>query len=317
VARRRRPARAPTVQVREFTKVGPKKRGESQSHHDQPAKFSSGGTGLVATLRRSEGEWQKRAFEVEHDVKRLELRCKKLEKEYGDLRTSSESDRVRRVASEAAERAWADSWKTKATALVTELDNVKAERETDAKLLEDAKMTIHSLEDLVAKAETNSKQARDDLKKLKEAHDPALEELQQLKRDNTIVVPSGHLRLYHRIGRHEALWEPKERMEAHGSSPDADTTKHAWFTLHETLKTQQRDFQDTWIGAEQLAANGDEVDMYPLVYDCVRKAVDSISRVTTHLVAPHVAEAESTRGSLEDTIRHLTPRSAAKIEVES
>jgi hypothetical protein len=141
-----------------------------------------------------------------------------------------------------------------------------------------------------------------------------MDELQRLRWDTTIVVPSGRLKLYHRIGRHEALREPKEMMEAHGSS---DTTKHAWFTLHETIKTQQRDFQDTWDGAEHLAAQGEEVDMYLLMYDCIRKAVDSISRITTHLVAPHVAEAGSTGGSLEDTIRHLTPRSQARIEVES
>jgi hypothetical protein len=52
------------------------------------------------------------------------------------------------VASEAAERARADSWKTKATALVTELENVKTERDAAAKLLEDAETTKHSLEDL-------------------------------------------------------------------------------------------------------------------------------------------------------------------------
>jgi hypothetical protein len=96
----------------EFTKVGPKKRprGESQSPHEQPKKHSKAGSGLVATLRKSEGEWQRWAFAAERDVKRLELRCKKLEKDYGDRRTSSESDLVRLVASEAAERARADSW---------------------------------------------------------------------------------------------------------------------------------------------------------------------------------------------------------------
>jgi hypothetical protein len=242
---------------------------------------------------------------------------KKLNKEYGELRTSSESDRVRRVASEAAERARADSWKTKASALVTELENMKAERDANAKLLEEADTTKHSLEELVAKAETDAKQARDDLKKLREEVDPLRKEVQQLRRDSTIVVPSGRLKLYHRIGRHEALWEPYESMEAFGNPPDPDTTRNAWSVVHETLKAQQRDFQDTWIGAEQLARNGDVVDMYPLMYDCARKAVDTISRVTTQLVAPHVAEAGSTARSLEDIVRHLTPRSEAKIEVES
>jgi hypothetical protein len=42
------------------------------------------------------------------------------------------------VASEAAERARADSWKTKAAALKEELETMKAERDTNAKLLEEA-----------------------------------------------------------------------------------------------------------------------------------------------------------------------------------
>jgi len=304
---------------REFTTVGPRKRprGESKSPHDQPKKYPKGGSGLVASLRKSEGEWQSRAFAAERDVERLEKQLKKLRKEYGELRTSSESDRVRRVASEAAERARADSWKNKAAALVTEVETVKAERDAHAKLLEEADATRASLEDLAAKAETDAKQARTALAELKKEVDPLRKEVQQLRLDSTIVVPSGHLKLYHRVGRHEALWEPHESMEAFGNPPDPVTTKSAWAALHEALKLQQRDFEDTWTSAEQLAKNGEDVDMYPLMYDCARKAVDTISRVTTQVVAPHVAEAGTTARSLEDIVRHLTPRSEAKIEVES
>jgi hypothetical protein len=52
---------------REFATVGPKKRsrGESQSPHDQPKKFTRGGTGLITTFRKSEGAWQDRAFTAE------------------------------------------------------------------------------------------------------------------------------------------------------------------------------------------------------------------------------------------------------------
>jgi hypothetical protein len=122
---------------REFTKVGPQKRprGDSKSPHEQPKKQSKAGTSLVATLCKSEGEWQSRAFAAECDVKRWELRYKKLEKEYGELRTSSESDRVRLVAAEATEWARADSWKTRTATLKEELETIKANRETNAKLL--------------------------------------------------------------------------------------------------------------------------------------------------------------------------------------
>ncbi len=176
------------------------------------------------------------------------------------------SDRVHLVAAEANERARADSWKTQAATLKEELATVKAERDTNSKLLEDAEASALSLEEQVAKAETEAARARDDLKKFKSTLDKDMDELQRLRQESTIVVPSGRLKLHHRLGRHEALWEPKERMEAHLSPPDSDATKHAWSTLNETIKTQQRDFRDTWEGADQLAEKGDEVDMHPLIY---------------------------------------------------
>jgi chromosome segregation ATPase len=174
-------------------------RGESKSPHEQPRKHSKAGSGLVATLHRSEGECQNWAFAAERDVKHLQLQYKKLEKEFGELRTSSESDRVRLVAAETTERARADSWKTRAAKRKEHTETLKAERDTDAKLLEDAEATILSLEDLVAKAETDAQGAHDDLKQLRTKHDTDAEELQRLRRDSTIVVPSGRLRLYHRI----------------------------------------------------------------------------------------------------------------------
>ncbi len=94
--RRRGPKRDSDRPGREFTKVtGPKKQ-------------SKAGLSLIATLRKSEGEWQGRASAAEKELRLLKAQHKKLEKEYGELRTSSESDEVRLAAAEATERTWAD-----------------------------------------------------------------------------------------------------------------------------------------------------------------------------------------------------------------
>jgi predicted nucleic acid-binding Zn-ribbon protein len=72
---------------------------------------------LVVTLRKSEKDWQGRAAAAEKEFRLLKAQYKNLEKEYGELRTSSESDRDCLAAAEATERAWGDLWKTRAAEL--------------------------------------------------------------------------------------------------------------------------------------------------------------------------------------------------------
>jgi chromosome segregation ATPase len=238
---------------RKFTTVGPKKRQhvDSVSSHEQPKKQPKGQLGLVATLRKSEGEWQGRAAAPENELCLLKAQYKKLEKEYGELRTSSESDRVRLAAAEATERARAYSWKTRAAGLKAELEVMKAERDTNARLLDEVEASAASLEEQVAEAESAATQSREALDKFKANIDSDLEELQRLRRETTLVVPSGRLTLHHRSSKSEALWSPVGKVEAYGSLPDEDQTKLAWSAVAETLKTQQRDFATTWEGAER------------------------------------------------------------------
>ncbi len=88
-------------------------------------------------------------------------------------------------------------------------------------------------------------------------------------------------------------------------------------TVAETLKTQQRDFVATWEGADRAATEGMAVEVFPAMYDYARLAMEALSNVTAQLVAPHVAVAESTGGSLADSLRDMLPRSQARIEMDS
>jgi hypothetical protein len=155
------------------------------------------------------------------------------------------------------------------------------------------------------------------LDKIKETIDGDLEELQRLRRETTVVVPTGRLRLHHHSSKSEALWSPLGKVEAYGSSPDAEQAKQAWSAVAETLKTQQQDFVATWEGADRAIEDGLEVDVFPAMYDCARLAMEALSNVTSQMVAPHVAVVGSTGGSLADSLRDLLPRSQARIEVES
>jgi chromosome segregation ATPase len=163
--------------------VGPKKRPlvDSVSPHEQPKKQSKGQLGLVATLRNSEGEWQGRAA-AEKELRLLKAQYKKLEKEYGELRTSLESDRVHLAAAEATEWARADSWKTRAAGLKAQLEVMKAERDTKAKLLDEAEASVASLEEQVTEAEAAATQSCEALDKFKVTIDGDLEGLQRLRR---------------------------------------------------------------------------------------------------------------------------------------
>ncbi len=60
-----------------------------------------------------------------------------------------------------------------------------------------------------------------------------------------------------------------------------------------------------------------KVDVFPAMYDCVKLAVDELSNITAQQIAPHIAVAGSTGGSLADSLSDLLPRSQARIEVES
>jgi hypothetical protein len=107
------------------------------------------------------------------------------------------------------------------------------------------------------------------------------------------------------------------KVEAYGRSPDEEHTKQAWSAVAETFKFQQRDFVAAWNGADRFKEERMEVDMYPAMYDCAKTAMDALSLVTSQLVAPHVAVAGSTGGSLANTLQNLLPRSQARIEVQS
>jgi predicted nucleic acid-binding Zn-ribbon protein len=128
---------------------------------------------------------------MEKELPSLKTQYKKLEKECGELRTSSESDQVHLAASEATERAWADLWETRAARIKAELADMKAELDTNAKLLEGAEASAASLEEQVAEAEASAKQSRDDLNHIKAPINGDMEELQRLRRETTLVVPSG------------------------------------------------------------------------------------------------------------------------------
>ncbi len=200
---------------RQFTMVGTKKRSrvDSVSPHEQPQKQPKEHFCLVATLRKSEGEWQGRYDAAEKELRLPKVQYKKLEKEYGELRTSSESDREHLAAAEATERERADSWKMRAAGLKEELEVMKAEWDTNAKLLEEAEASVASLEEQVAEAKATATRSREALNNFKETIDGDLEELQRLRRETTLVVPSGRLRLHHRSSKSKALWSPVGTVE--------------------------------------------------------------------------------------------------------
>jgi hypothetical protein len=139
------------------------------------------------------------------------------------------------------------------------------------------------------------------------------DEAARLRRDATIVVPSGKLQIRHTPSRNEVMWSSTGSLDSPGEQ-DVAAVQHSWEVVSDTLKRQYRDFMQVRTAVEARVEADGTFDPYSALYACAKHVVEAISAATLTETATRVPDSQG-QNTLAEELCVLTSRTTSRMEV--